>query len=79
MHYKGLIIKGMTLFLLLVLTVTAGADAVRVISYGKDLTEDQRNKVYKTFGLTEEEKNQIAVTEVSNDEEREYLEDLVDE
>ncbi|MGI6065957.1 MAG: DUF1002 domain-containing protein [Bacillota bacterium] len=79
MRYRGLLIKGMTLFLLLAFSVTAGADAVRVISYGKDLTEDQRNKVYKTFGLTEEEKNQIAVTEVSNDEEKEYLQDLVDE
>lgn len=61
-----------------VLILTAGADAVRVISYGKDLTESQREQVYQLFELQPAEKNLIAVTEVSNREEREYLKGLVD-
>lgn len=54
------------------------ADAVRVISYGADLSDQQRDQVYKLFGLKEQEKQNIAVTEVSNDEERKYLEGLVE-
>ncbi|MGI6684292.1 MAG: DUF1002 domain-containing protein [Bacillota bacterium] len=54
------------------------ADAIRVISYGADLTDEQRDKVYGIFGLKESEKDDIAVTEVSNKEERKYLEGLVE-
>ncbi|ATW27092.1 DUF1002 domain-containing protein [Candidatus Formimonas warabiya] len=54
------------------------ADAVRVISYGADLTDAQRDKVYGIFGLEEGEKKDIAVTEVSNKEEKKYLEGLVE-
>jgi len=54
------------------------ADAIKVISYGADLTDEQKEKVYGIFGLKEAEKNNIAVTEVSNKEERKYLEGLVE-
>lgn len=66
------------LLLLMVLSGTVSADSVRVISYGADLTEDQRTKVYQIFGLKEEEEQNIAVTEVNNKEERKYLEGLVE-
>jgi len=57
---------------------TVMADAIKVISYGADLTDEQKEKVYGIFGLKEAEKNNIAVTEVSNKEERKYLEGLVE-
>lgn len=59
-------------------TVFVMADNIRVISYGADLTEEQRDKVYEIFGLKDQEKKDIAVTEVSNREERKYLQDLVE-
>lgn len=67
-----------TLLILIVLSGTVSADSARVISYGADLTDDQRVKVYQIFGLKEEDKQNIAVTEVSNKEERKYLEGLVE-
>lgn len=66
------------LLFVIVLAGAVSADSVRVISYGADLTDDQRSKVYQIFGLKEEEKQNIAVTEVSNKEERKYLEGLVE-
>lgn len=73
--------KTTVMVLLLLLTGLTGgviADAVRVISYGADLTDQQKEKVYGIFGLEEADKQNIAVTEVSNREERKYLEGLVE-
>lgn len=76
MHIRKIKIFVLVFFMVFVSSIAA-ADAVRVISYGGDLTEEQRDKVYGIFGLKESEKQNIAVTEVSNEEERRYLEGLV--
>lgn len=57
-------------------TIGGWADAVRVISYGADITEAQREKVYQIFGLKESEKPNISVTEVTIREEKEYLQGI---
>ncbi|MEL7567670.1 MAG: DUF1002 domain-containing protein [Dehalobacterium sp.] len=66
------------LLFLMALSGSVMADSVRVISYGADLTNEQREKVYGIFGLKEADKQNIAVTGVSNEEERDYLEGLVE-
>lgn len=78
MHKRKVTLITLVISMVLLLTISAWADAVRVISYGADLSKEQKDVVYNMFGLTQEEKNQIAVTEVSNKEEREYLKDLVE-
>jgi len=41
------------------MSLGASADTVRVISYGADLSDIQRDKVYQMFGLQPSEKPDI--------------------
>ena len=52
------------------------ADSATVVSVGADLTEAQKDKMFDYFGVNETE---VAVIEVNNDEERQYLEGVATE
>lgn len=52
------------------------ADGSAVVSVGADLTKEQREKIFEYFGVKETE---LAVIEVNNKEEREYLEGVATE
>jgi len=49
------------------------ADSEKVVTLGADLTEQQRADMLKYFGVTEDE---VAIIEVNNQEERQYLEGI---
>jgi uncharacterized protein YpuA (DUF1002 family) len=50
--------------------MTALADGATVVTIGADLSKDQKEKMFKYFGVEENKVNLITVT---NAEEREYL------
>lgn len=54
----------------------AFADGSQVVTIGADLTTEQKNKMFEYFGVSEDE---VAVIEVNNKEEREYLEGIATE
>lgn len=62
---------------LLVPATTAWADAVageQVVTLGKDLTSEQRQQMLDLFGVKE---NEVTIIEVTNEEEKEVLGDLL--
>lgn len=56
--------------------MTAFADSSEVVTLGADLTEEQKQKMFEYFGVSED---QVMVIEVNNQEEREYLEGIATE
>ena len=50
-----------------------------IVTLGADLTDDQRETVLEFFGLTEEDLDSMEVIEVTNTDEREYLEGTLDD
>ena len=56
--------------------MTVSADSATVVTVGADLTQAQKNKMYEYFGVKETE---VAVIEVTNEDEREYLEGVATE
>lgn len=67
------------LSLAMVLTVSpivALADSETVVTIGADLTNEQKDKMFTYFGV---DKNKVTVIEVTNAEEREYLEGVATE
>jgi len=54
----------------------AHADAAKVVTIGKDLTDKQKEKMYTYFGV---KPDQVEVIEVNNQEERKYLEKVATE
>lgn len=60
--------------LLALSAVPVKADAGTVISLGADLTEEQRNQILDLFG---EDEDSASILEVTNQEERTYLEGLI--
>ncbi|MBE5961965.1 MAG: DUF1002 domain-containing protein [Lachnospiraceae bacterium] len=53
--------------------LTAKADNATVVTIGVDLTDSQEQLMYEYFGVN---KNQVAVIEVNNQDERKYLEGI---
>lgn len=58
------------------LPVTAKADSAKVVTLGADLTEEQKNSMYKYFGTTA---NAVDTIEVTNADERKYMEGIASE
>lgn len=56
--------------------IVALADSETVVTIGADLTEAQKETMFKYFGV---DKNKVSVIEVTNKEEREYLEGVATE
>lgn len=56
--------------------VVAYADSETVVTIGADLTNEQKDKMYQYFGV---DKNKVTTIEVTNKEEREYLEGVATE
>ena len=56
--------------------INVSADSATVVTIGADLTQAQKNKMYEYFGVNETE---VAVIEVTNEDEREYLEGVASE
>ena len=56
--------------------MTVSADSATVVTIGSDLTKAQKNKMFEYFGVDETE---VAVIEVTNEDEREYLEGVASE
>lgn len=52
------------------------ADSETVVTIGADLTDEQKDKMFTYFGV---DKNKVSVIEVTNDEERKYLEGVATE
>ena len=50
-----------------------------IVTLGADLTDEQRETVLEFFGLTEEDLDSMEVIEVTNTDEREYLEGTLDD
>ena len=50
------------------------ADSVPIVTIGHDLDEEQKNLIFKFFGVNE---NGVDVIEVNNEQERQYLEGLI--
>ncbi|MBQ8043826.1 MAG: DUF1002 domain-containing protein, partial [Clostridia bacterium] len=68
-------VMSLALFLTMV-PVVAYADSETVVTIGADLTDEQKEKMYQYFGV---DKNKVTVIEVTNKEEREYLEGVATE
>jgi uncharacterized protein YpuA (DUF1002 family) len=75
---KGFSVRAFVVFIAVVVlaisAVPVKADAGMVISLGADLTEEQRNQILDLFG---EDEDSALILEVTNQEERAYLEGLV--
>ena len=56
--------------------IVALADSETVVTIGADLTDAQKETMFKYFGV---DKNKVSVIEVTNKEEREYLEGVATE
>ena len=56
--------------------MVALADSETVVTIGADLTDEQKETMFKYFGV---DKNKVSVIEVTNKEEREYLEGVATE
>lgn len=56
--------------------IVALADSETVVTIGADLTDEQKETMFKYFGV---DKNKVSVIEVTNKEEREYLEGVATE
>ena len=56
--------------------MTAKADSAKVVTIGANLTKEQRAKIFEYFGVKE---TSVEVLEVTNKEEREYLEGVATE
>ena len=56
--------------------IIVSADSATVVTIGADLTKAQKNKMFEYFGVDETE---VAVIEVTNEDEREYLEGVASE
>ncbi len=52
------------------------ADSETVVTIGADLTDEQKEKMYSYFGV---DKNKVSIIEVTNEEERKYLEGVATE
>jgi Predicted secreted protein len=74
--------KAISLFLALILCLALGAPALAInegearVVLGADLTDSQIGEVYKNLGITRGSVTELTVT---NDEERDYLQGLVDD
>lgn len=55
-------------------STVAYADSVPIVTIGHDLDEEQKNLIFKFFGVAE---NGVDVIEVNNEQERQYLEGLI--
>ena len=53
--------------------------ASTIVTLGADLTDEQRETVLEFFGLTEDDLDSMEVIEVTNTDEREYLEGTLDD
>ena len=53
--------------------------ASTIVTLGADLTDEQRETVLEFFGLTEDDLDEMQVIEVTNEDEREYLEGTLDD
>lgn len=72
-------ILAIVLSIVMILTmspIVALADAETVVTIGADLTDEQKETMFKYFGV---DKNKVSVIEVTNAEEREYLEGVATE
>ncbi|MDN5293362.1 MAG: hypothetical protein PWQ31_667 [Eubacteriales bacterium] len=77
---KKLVVFVFALFLSLVLaTGTALADTSRVLTFGADLTAEQREEMARFFGVPNYREENIPVLEVTNQEERATLKGMVPE
>lgn len=65
-----------TCILITFVPFAAFADKADVVSFGSYLNQEQRNQMLDIFGVKEDD---VMILTVTNDEEREYLEDLVPE
>lgn len=63
------LVLGMSFFL----SFTALADSSKVVTIGADLSQEQKDTMFKYFGVS---KNAVDVIEVNNQQEREYLEGI---
>lgn len=57
-------------------SITAFADSSKVVTLGANLSQEQKDTMFKYFGV---EKNAVEVIEVNNTEERQYLEGIASE
>lgn len=57
-------------------SITAFADSSKVVTLGSNLSQEQKDTMFKYFGV---EKNAVEVIEVNNTEERQYLEGIASE
>ena len=73
---KRLISLGLCVALVLGSSTLAFADSARVVTLGANLSEEQKEKMLKYFGV---EENEVVVLEVNNEEERQYLEGVASE
>lgn len=55
-------------------STVAYADSVPIVTIGHDLDEEQKNLIFRFFGVAE---NGVDVIEVNNEQERQYLEGLI--
>lgn len=66
----------MVLSLIFLLNTFAYADSSTVVTLGEDLNSEQKNQMLELFNV---EKDEVAIIEVNNQEERQYLEDVASE
>lgn len=71
---KKKVVAALSAILMLASTLTVYADAVPTVTIGADLTDDQKNKIYKFFGVSSEAVQEI---EINHDMEKQALEGLV--
>lgn len=74
MKKKAISILLISLIILYALAIPVLADQYEVVSLGANLDDSQKQEMLKFFGVNEDD---VQLIEVTNQEEREYLEGLV--